>query len=205
MKRIIRLVDRTLARTMHLWAYWDDPQAMFRIRVIPAPHDLHLSDSFVPKGAKVLELHFWNEHSPSFSAKGPDLAWAMKAYRMIRPSFRMLFRELQTNPDLEGIQALGGSTVLVTAGGESGSEKLFHRMGLELFPYRGSMGRFGKFWDNLYSWLLMWAYNDFSVRQRDMLDLQRSDVWISTAKFLRLHGEDQGEATTVAAGAHSSP
>jgi hypothetical protein len=195
MKWIIRLVDRSLVRTMGLWSYWGDPRAMFRVRVIPAPHRLYLSDGEVPEGSPVLEMHFWNEHAPKMPAAGPDLAWAMKAYRMLRPSFRLLVREFETNRDLEGVQAIGGSTVLVEVEGSSASEKLFRRLGLEIFPYRGSLGRFGRAVDNFYSWLLMWAYNDLSVRHRHMLTLQRSEAWISKAKFLRLHGEDRGDSS----------
>jgi hypothetical protein len=203
MKALVRLLDHTLVRTMGLRAYWDDPRAMFRIRVIPAPHDLHLTDGIVPEDAPVLEMHFWNDHTPEFSPEGPDLAWAMQVYRMLRPSFRMLVRELETNPDLAGVQAIGGATVLVAVGGESASEKLFRRLGLEIFPVHTALGSFGRFWDNVYTWLLMWAYNGLSLRHRRLLTLKRSEAWMSVATFLRLHGGKRGEDSPDAEGARS--
>jgi hypothetical protein len=204
MKWIIRLVDHTLVHTMGLKAYWDHPQAMFRVRVISAPHALHLSDTDVPEGAPVLEMHFWNDHAPKFPPEGPDLAWAMKAYRMLRPSFRMLVQEVKTNPDLEDVRAFGGATVLVEVGGSSASEKLFRRLGLEIIPVANPMGRLGRALDNFYSWLLMWAYNDLSVRHRRLLTVRRSEAWMSREKFLRIHDPNGADQAVPSTGNESS-
>jgi hypothetical protein len=189
MKAIIRTFDHILARTLGLWVYWDDPQSLLRIRVIGAPHVLRLADGDIAAGARVVELHFWNDRTPPFPAEGPDLAWATGFYRRLVASFRVLARQLATNPDLAGVRALGGVTVLVSVGGSPASEKLFDRLGFDILPYRSPLGRFGLFWENLYTWALMWAYNGLSRRQRHLLELQRSEVWMSTATFLRRHGE----------------
>jgi hypothetical protein len=191
MKWIIRLVDHILVRLWGIRVYWDDPKAMFRIRVIEAPHTLHLSDGEVPAGAPILELHFWNDRAPRMSEQGPDLAWGLAVYRMLSPSLRALARCLETDPELAEVQAVGGSTVLVSFGASGGAEKLFERLGLEIAPYQEPMGRFGRFWENFYTWALMWAYNDVSVRNRHMLELRRSDAWMSRAKFLRIHGQKE--------------
>jgi hypothetical protein len=188
-KALVRAFDHMLVRAQGLYPYWDDPKAMFRIRVVGAPHMLHLSDGKVPAGAPVMELHFWNDQTPPFAPQGPDLAWAMSAYRMLVPSLRILAQQLATKPEFAEVQALGGATVLVAVGGQSAAEKLFERLGLELFPYPHHLGRFGEFWENFYTWALMWAYNGLSLRSRHLLDLPRTEVWISRTKFLSLHGE----------------
>jgi hypothetical protein len=195
MKSAIRFLDRVLGRIQGLFVYWDDPRAMFRIQIAQAPHTLHLSDGDVEAGAPVLQLHFWNEHTPEFSRAGPDLAWAMGVYRMLRPSFRILARHLVENPDLAGVQALGGATILVGVGKDSSPEKLFRRLGLELFPYHSPLGRFGEFWENLYTWGLMWAYNGASLRHRHLLSLQRTEAWISTEAFLRRYSAKETESS----------
>jgi hypothetical protein len=100
---------------------------------------------------------------------------------------------LTTDPALAGVQALGGATVLVVAGRDSSPEKLFQRLGLELFPYHNPLGRFGEFWENAYTWALMWAYNGASLRHRHLLRLQRTEAWISTAAFLRRYGAKEAE------------
>jgi hypothetical protein len=188
MKSMVRLLDRFLARMLGLSEYWDDPTSILRIRVVEAPHTLCLSDVEIEAGATVVELHFWNDHIPPLPTEGPDLAWAMGFYRMLVSSFRVLAGQLATRPDLAAAQALGGATVLVVPGGRSASEKLFERLGLELFPYHNPLGRFGIFWENLFTWALMWAYNGVSVRQRHVLELHRTEAWMSRDKFLRRHG-----------------
>ncbi len=190
MKPIVRLFDRTLGRAQGLFVYWDDPKAMFRIQLAKAPHTLRLPDGVVEAGASVLTLHFWNEHTPEFGPAGPDLAWAMGVYRMLRPSLRILAEYLVANPELSHVQALGGATILVVVGGESAGEKLFERLGLEILPYRNRLGRFGEFWENVYTWALMWAYNGASLRTRHLFEVRRSEAWISKEAFLRRYGTE---------------
>jgi hypothetical protein len=191
MRRLVRLLDRLLRKHQGVFEYWDDPHCMFRARVGIARHRISLPGSEIPAGAKVLELHFWNEHMPQIPADGPDLTLAMQGHRMLIASLRAFARQIQQDPDLAGGRAVGGATVLFAAGDASSGERLFQRLGFSVFPYRNPLGRFGEFWENLYTWILMWAFNAVSIEGRNLLRLRRTEVWMSTGEFLARYASQQ--------------
>jgi hypothetical protein len=188
MRFLIRCLDRLLRRLTGVFEYWDDPDCMFRARLTRAPQGLHVPGGRVPEGAVVLELHFWNEHMPRIPPGGITMAQAARGYRMLVRSLRELARRMAVEPRYAGVQAVGGATVLVVAGGTSSGEKLFERLGFRLTPYRSPLGRFGEFWENFYTWLLMWAYNQVSLKGRHLLHLERTEVWMSADDFLDRYG-----------------
>lgn len=165
--------------------FWDDPDCLFRAQIARASRPIALPGTEIPAGAKVLGLHFWNEHMPQIAPEGPTLEQAVRGRRMIVSTFHALAREMHHDPRMEGIQALGGATVLFAAGDDSSGEKLFTRLGFTVFPHRNTLGRFGEFWENFYTWALMWAYNAVSLRQRHLLALSRTESWIASGEFLR--------------------
>lgn len=191
MKRVVRAFDRFLCRLQGVFVYWDDPDCLFRAQIARATRAIVLPGTVIPAGAEVLGLHFWNEHMPEIPPEGPTLALALRGSRMVVGSFRVLARVLHRDPRMAGVQALGGATVLFAAGDDSSGEKLFKRLGFTIFPYRSPLGRFGEFWENLYTWALMWAYNDVSLRQRHLVALHRTESWIAVEEFLRRYGTEK--------------
>jgi hypothetical protein len=194
MRRIVRAFDRFLCRLQGVFVFWDDPDCLFRAQVTRASRTIVLPGKEVPAGAKVLGLHFWNEHMPQIPPEGPSLALAVRGRRMIVGTFRRLAREMHSDPRMDGVQALGGATVLFAAGDGSSGERLFTRLGYTVFPYQNPLGRFGEFWENFYTWALMWAYNAVSLRQRHLLALQRTESWITVDEFLRRYGTGEPQA-----------
>lgn len=184
MRLLIRLLDRVLRKIQGVFEYSDDPGCMFRARIGRVRHRINLPDREIPAGATVLELHFWNEHMPQIPTEGPDLPLALRGQRMLVNSLRSFARQIEQDPRFSAGQAVGGSTVLFAAGDGSSGEKLFLRLGFSVFPYRNPLGRFGEFWENLYTWGLMWAFNAGSLQHRHLLQLQRSEAWMSTEQFL---------------------
>lgn len=199
MKSIIRLFDRFLRRAQGIFEFWDDPDCMFRARIARAPHTIHLPKGRVPAGAKVLEMHLWNEHVPHIPPGGPSLALAVQGRRMMVSSLRRLASEIQQNPSLADVQAVGAVTVLFTLGDGSGGEKLLTRLGFTTSPYHSPLRWFGEFWENLYTWSLMWAYNAASLRHRRLLSLHRTEVWIERDEFLHRYGGSKIEQEARAA------
>jgi hypothetical protein len=185
MRRIVRAFDRFLCRRQGVFVFWNDPDCLFRAQVTRASCPIVLPGTEIPVGAKVLGLHFWNEHMPQIPPEGPNLALAVRGSRMIISTFRALAREMHHDPRMDGVQALGGATVLFAAGDGSSGEKLFTRLGFTVFPHRNSLGRFGEFGENFYTWALMWAYNSVSLRQRQLGALHRTESWITSGEFLR--------------------
>ena len=191
MKRIVRAFVRFLSRRQGVFVFWDDPDCLFRAQFVRASGEIVLPGTVIPAGAKVLGLHFWNEHMPQIAPEGPTIAQAVRGRRMIVSTFQALAREMHRDPRMDGVQALGGATVLFAAGDGSSGERLFTRLGFTVFPYRSPLGRFGEFWENFYTWALMWAYNAVSLRQRQLLALSRTESWITAREFLRRY--DRGE------------
>jgi len=188
MKQVVRAFDRFLCWLHGVFVFWDDPDCMFRAELARARREIVVPGAVIPAGEKVLLIHFWNEQMPQIPPEGPSMAQALRASRRIVSSFRVLARLLRSDPQMADVQALGGATVLFAAGDESGGEKLFIRLGFTMYPYRSPLGRFGEFWENFYTWALMWAYNAVSLRQRRLITLQRTEAWMTTEKFLLKYG-----------------
>lgn len=188
LQHLIRLLDRLLRRQQGVFEYWDHPDCMFRASLGRARYAIPLPDGEIPAGAEVLQLHFWNEHMPQIPAEGPDLAVALRGQRMLIASLRAFACQIQDGARFAAGRAVGGATVLFAAGDASSGERLFQRLGFSVFPHRNPLGRFGEFWENVYTWALMWAFNAYSLQRRHFLQLQRTEVWMSTEAFLARYG-----------------
>jgi len=65
---------------------------------------------------------------------------------------------------------------------------MLQRLGFTVIPYHRSLGAFGEFWENFYTWMLMWTYNPGSLRYRGLWGLRRAEIWMSAEEFLRRYG-----------------
>ncbi len=129
------------------------------------------------------------ERAPLIPTAGPDLAWALTTRRRMIHSLRLVARHIQSMPALQDVQAVGGITAHVTLTGEDGGKAMLEHLGFTVFPYYRPFGAFGEFWENFYTWWLMWTFNPASVRHRTIWGLQRTEFWISTQKFLEKFGK----------------
>jgi len=164
----------------------EDERCLLRVQFAQASRDLELSGGFhLRKGAPVLLLHLWNEHLPRMAVTGPDVAWAAQVHQGLKHSLRALARWMGRDVRAGKVCALGG--VMALGDGEE-SSRLLRRLGFDVFPYRGPLRGFGVFWENLYSWALMWAYNPGSLRGRCFWALQRVELWIAREEFERRYG-----------------
>jgi len=183
---LIRWLDGLLRRAGGVFEFCADGDCVLRLQRGRARHDVHLPDGAeVRRGEPVLLLHLWNERVPPIRPEGPDLAWAVAMRRMLARSLREVARWLAEHPGRREVRAIGGATVLAAPGG---GERLFRRLGFEVFPYHSPLGRFGEFWENMYTWWLMWAFNNASLRSHRLLRLRRAEVWISVGAFLERYG-----------------
>jgi hypothetical protein len=55
-------------------------------------------------------------------------------------------------------------------------------------PCRSPLGAFGDFWENLYTWWVMWAYHQVSVRHRQFFRLRRVEAWMPAEAFIQRFG-----------------
>jgi hypothetical protein len=187
LKRIIRSFDGFLSRREKIFAFSSDPQGILRGQFSAADGEWTVSGRRIAAGAPILQLHLSNEHLPPVPRDGPNLAWAAGLGRRMIRSLKKLARLLETDPAFAAIRALAGVTVLVRD--DAGSiHRLFLRLGFSVLPYRNRLGGFGEFWENFYSWWVMWAYNPPSLRGRHMLTMRRNRLVITREDFLRRYG-----------------
>jgi len=188
MSALIRLFDRLLRYVLGVFEFCDDPDCLFRLRVTQAAHPVPLNGDEVPAGAPVLELHLWNEHIPPLPTAGPDAAWATHLRRLLIPSFRAVARQVRHDPRLAGVRAVSGTMAFLSPAEHPGGVHLMQRLGFTVMPHDSPLGRFGEFWENFYSWWIMWAFNAVSLRHRHLVRLHRTEVWMSADEFLSRYG-----------------
>jgi hypothetical protein len=191
MRFLIRSIDSMLRRRAGIFEYSDHADCLFRLRVARTDRRLRLRDAEVEPGEWVLEVHYWNENSPAVSAEGRDLSWALAANRRIIDSFKEMADYIRRDPELSAASAVGGVTTWFAPGDNSGAERLFHRMGFTVTPYDSPNSRFHEFWEQLYAWLLMWAFDAGDSWRSSPLKIPRTDFWMSTGEFLRRFDPDQ--------------
>jgi hypothetical protein len=187
LRSIIRAFDRWLSRILGVCEFCQDPECLLRLQLTQASHDLCLPGSIVRTGEPVLLLHLWNRRVAPIPPQGPDLAWARLMYHRFVHSLRKVADHMQQSPQLANVRAVGGVTVLAGSGNGSGSH-LMSRLGFTLMPYHPRLEPLGEFWENVYTWLLMWAYNPASLRNKNLWGLKRVEVWMPAEEFLRRFG-----------------
>ncbi len=193
MKALLRAFDRMLARLYGVYEFTDDPDCLFHLSITRLSQPLALDGQTVPAGAEALIIHFWNEHLPRLPREGATLAQAARFQHQIVKSLQAVAAEIRRDPQLARVQAVGGVSALTTTAGPNGTTRLLRRLGFTITPYHNRLGRFGLFWENLYSWLLMWAYNEASLRHRPLSRLARSNVWMPVEKYLILYAAGEGQ------------
>lgn len=185
MKRVIRGFDRFLRWASRVFEFCSEPDCLLRVRRITLSRPLTLAGETYPAGTPVIQLHLWNEHLPPLPAEGPTLRWAVQTQRCLKRSFQALARQMPHDPRLADAQLIGGITVLPLAGAHAGGVKLFEHLGFTILPYHNPLGRFGEFWENLYTWGIMWAFNAPTLAGRHLLKLKRSEIWMTRETLFR--------------------
>ncbi len=188
MRSIIHAIDRLLRKCNGVFEYCDDPDCVFRVSIGVSKYPLPVPDCKIPAGMKVVELHFWNEHMPPMPSDGSFIGPAVKLRRRVAFSAKSLAEAMENDPRLAGVKAVGGVTPLFTPGDNSAAEGIFRRLGFFVTPHQNPLGRFMEFWEEVYAWLLMWAFTPGNQNRRSLRGLRRSDFWISADDFLRLYG-----------------
>ncbi len=185
LRAIIRRFDDWLSVIEGVQPFTDDPRVILRLQDRSFAWDMPLADGVLVRGSPVLVVHLWNERMPLIGPSGPDLAWALRTERLVVHSFHCVGHHLAGTPRLDGVRAVGGTIAQIRLDGPDGGRALLEHLGFSIFPYHRPAGAFGEFWENFYSWWLMWTYNPASVAHRNILDLQRNEFWMSRAQFLR--------------------
>ena len=184
-------LDSLLRRQGRVHEFTEDDECILRIALTTDKKDIELSDGTkVHAGDRICELHLWNEHVPPMPADGPDLRWGVRFYRLAVKSLRSLASHMETG-ELDEIVALGGQMAFLEKGGSPVLANVAAQLGFDVFNLTAQSGRWGRFrhfWENIFSWALMWTYNPGSLRGKRFLRLQRYRLWMSRSTLMERYG-----------------
>ncbi len=189
MRAAVRLIDYLLRMQGGLFEFSQDPECLLRLQLLAAPRSITLGNQAISKGEPVLALHVWNERMPKIPAQGADLEWALRLRRRLVYSFREIARLIQGDERYAQVRALCGASTLFSFSNHTGGVQMMQHLGFTVMPYHRPLGRFGEFWENLFSWWLMWTYNAKSLNSRKFWSQQRTEIWMTKIEFLRRFGK----------------
>ena len=185
-------LERLLRRQGRVQEFTRDEECILRIAFTASKHDVELSDGTkVRAGDRICELHLWNEHIPPMPLEGPDLRWGVRFYRLAVKSLRSLAAYI-TAEELEDIVALGGQMAFLEKDDSPVLASVAVQLGFDIVNLTAQGGRwrrFTHFWENMFSWALMWAFNPASLRGKRFLRLQRYRLWMSRRTLLQRYGQ----------------
>ena len=189
----VRLIDHLLSASLRIIVISQDPQCIFRIQLAQAVHSVIVDSQHILKGDSVVVLHLWNERMPILPASGADLEWALQLRRKLIYSFRLIASFMQNNSQFSTVRAIYGASAVLSFTDHTGGTRLMQHLGFSVLPYQRPFGKFGEFWENLFSWWLMWTYNEASLQSRKFQHLQRTELWMTTEDFLQHYGQSTGK------------
>jgi len=189
LRLIIRRFDNWLSHVEGVEPFTDDSQCILRIQIGRINRDLTFPDQIIRSDSRALFIHFWNEHMPIIPDEGADLAYGLKLQHLIIYSMKLIAKHILDNPTLSDVRVVGGITTFVSRELADGGRASFQHLGFTIFPYQRPAGAFGEFWENFYTWWVMWTYNPVSARYRKMLEMQRTEFWMTREKFLEKFGK----------------
>jgi len=188
LRTIIRRFDSWLSGREGVESFTNDPRVIMRLQIGRVRHEIYLPDRTIPVGTKVLMLHAWNERMPRIPTKGPDLAYGLELQRRTIDSLKAVAQHIYNTLPIQDIQAVGGVTAHITLKEIDGGRAMLEHLGFTVMPYFRPLGAFGEFWENFYTWWLMWTYNPASVKHRSLWHLQRTEFWMTKEKFVEKYG-----------------
>ncbi len=197
LKAIIRRFDAWLSHVGRVEPFADGPLIILRLQDSVAAWDIPLGDRLIPAGSPVTVLHWWNDRLPLIDSQGPDLEWALQFQRRLLYSLKAAAQHLQETAATNDAKAVGGIIVQIHLQAADAGLRLLERLGFTAFPYHRPAGAFGEFWENFYTWLLMWTYNPGSLRTHSLLSLQRNEFWMTKESFLERFGAAQAAASLL--------
>ena len=184
LRGLIRRFDAWLSHVEGVEPFTDDPGCILRIQVGCATHCLVLPEATIPRGTNVLLLHVWNERMPAIPPEGPDLAYGLRFHRLLFTSLKFVAQHILADPTLQAVRVVGGVTAHISLKEADGGRAMLEQLGFTVMPYHRPFGAFGEFWENFYTWWLMWTFNPPSTHHRKLWELQRTEFWMTKEAFL---------------------
>jgi hypothetical protein len=192
---LVSALDDRLRLHYGVFEYTDRPDCVFRIQILRNDEDVVLSDGVpVRAGARIINLHVWNEQFPAFPPQGPTLAWARRLNRAFDASLRELAHFLQAEPALDDVTAICGNMTFEPSYRSAQLAHFVSRFGFEKVAVRQSrtlgkqMQRLG---ENIFISMMVLARNAAALRA-DTLWRDRTLVFLSRRRLQDRYGAGRG-------------
>jgi hypothetical protein len=190
-------VDAILRSYYGIYEFTDDPACVLRVGLGQARAQVSLSDGTrVEFGELVGTLHFWNEHLPRYSSKGPNLGWACAVRNRVIYSLRAFSEYIDSEAAWQGVRAIRTETALPARLGASQIGRVFQRYGFERVPTDPSLrARLHGLGECFVLWGLTRAFNPAALPRQPFLR-DRHELWISRAMLLKRYARRNGQKAT---------
>lgn len=177
--------DAMLRSYYGIYEFTDDPNCVLRIGLGEARAPVSLSDGTkIEIGELVGTLHFWNEHLPRYSYRGPDLGWACAVRDRVRYSLAAFSEYVEREPGWHAIRAIRTQTALPARLGAVQIVRVFRRYGFERVPSENSLlARLHALGECVVLWALTRAFNPAALSRQPFLR-DRHELWISKTALL---------------------
>jgi hypothetical protein len=182
-------VDAKLRSYYGIYEFTEDPACVLRVGLSQARAAILLSDGTrIEVGELVGTLHFWNEHLPRYSAKGPDLGWACAMRDRIVFSLRAFSDYIESEAAWREVRAIRTETALPARLGASQIGRVFQRYGFERVPTNCTLlARLHGLGECFVMWGLTRAFNPAALPRQPFLR-DRHELWISRTTLLLRYG-----------------
>jgi hypothetical protein len=191
LRRVIYRFDAFLSRQYGIFPFSDDNDCILRLQKTHATHRLVLPGLVLEPGDTVVGFHLWNERMPPMPKGGASLAWAVHTRRLFFYSLRLAADAIRADEEMRQSRALGGATAIFTPEQKDNGAIFFKQAGFTVVPYYRPLGAFGEFWENFYSWWIIWAYNPGGLKGLGLGHMRRTEIWIAMGEFLERYGSKE--------------
>ncbi|HLI10842.1 MAG TPA: hypothetical protein VKY65_04515 [Alphaproteobacteria bacterium] len=195
-------LDTVLRRYHGVYEFTDDPECVLRVSFGENRAPVRLADGTrVEAGERIGIFHFWNEHLPRFSSRGPDLRWAKAMRGKVRRSLCALAEHVENDMAWHGIDAFRADSAFSSKLRTRQIERVVGRYGFELLTTElSAVHQLHAFGENFLLWGFARAFNPAALNRRHFLR-ERQELWISRRTLLALYGRqrDPGEARALSA------
>jgi hypothetical protein len=196
----VRRVDAWLRSYYGIYEFTEDPTCVLRIGRSEAREPVLLLDgTYVDIGEPVGTLHFWNEHLPRYSERGPDLGWACAVRDRVMYSLRAFTEYIEGDHAWREVRAIRTETALPARLGALQIARVFQRYGFERVPTDPSLAeRLHGVGECVVLWALTRAFNPAALPRQPFLR-DRHELWISRATLLLRYARGTGRIAVSSA------
>jgi YkoP domain len=187
----VRAIDRVLVRYYGVFEFTSDPISILRLSRSRSPREVVLTDGIhIQKGDPMLVVHFRNEQISAALGGSVSLDWGLVFLRGARRSFRLLAQFLANRREFDDVRSMYADFGFVQDDRLEQMRRLLTQLGFDFIPRErpGWDVRQRAFWDNVFSWWLMWTYNPASLAGKSFVHMRRCEMWMSRRKMLAKYG-----------------